>query len=64
MSQLNETNPKSLDELFSADPLQLTDQDLDNMIQIYRERRQVWQQEGHSSKGGKKPKVNLDDLGL
>lgn len=59
---LDEAKPDSLGELFSRDPLGLTDQDLDKIIATLREARLAHAQA--PAPKGKKPvvNVNLDDL--
>lgn len=63
---LEEADPKSLDALFSADPLSLTDQDLDVMVAKLRAERAKWQAEAAKPKGTPKTKVTVTakDLGL
>jgi len=71
---LDQASPESLDELFSRDPLQLSDQDLDRIVAHLRAQRNQWKQEEASgakqskAKGvtssGPKEKVSLDMLDL
>lgn len=72
-SILEEVRENSLDELFSRDPLSLSDADLDKMIALYREKRAVWakgEAAKLAAKGAKKTptaapeKLSLEDLGL
>ncbi len=67
-------NPRSLDELFSRDPLELSSRDLDDIIATLREARKNWLiEEASGAKRAKAPKVvkapappglSLSDLGL
>lgn len=41
-SPLNEASPKSLDELFDRDPLDLADEDVDTIITTMRTNRALW----------------------
>lgn len=52
---------QTLSELFSKDPLKLTDQDLEQGIAYYRERYQSFVITG---KAKEKKEVDLKDLGL
>lgn len=66
-SILAEVRANSLDELFSRDPLSLSDADLDKMIAIYREKREVWARSEAAKAPSKReaPKdLSLDDLGV
>lgn len=61
-SPLNEALPESLEELFSRDPLDLSDQDLDVMIAAYRAKRGVWlkaEVEAKAKPKGRGPKVQV-----
>lgn len=72
-SPLAEVDPASLNELFSRDPLKLSDQDIDKMVEIYRAQRLRWKQE-EATGGPKKAakiannaetkKLSLDDLDI
>jgi hypothetical protein len=72
-------NPRSLDELFNRDPLDLADQDIDVIVAEYRRQRAVWlsdQEMKFNSDGTpkatrtkagpkpEKPKFTLESLGL
>lgn len=63
-------NPLSLDELFSRDPLKLTNEDIDLIVQAWSAARERWTTEEKVAKAsGRKPKlgvgqVNLGDLEL
>jgi hypothetical protein len=65
-------NPRSLDELFNRDPLDLGDQDIDVIVAEYRRQRAQWlEAEGQPkptrAKAGpkpEKPKFTLESLGL
>ena len=74
---LTEAEPRSLDELYSADPLSLTDDDIDKMVADLREKRKLWAKEESASKTegrARRPsaykdapetgKISLGDLGL
>lgn len=68
-SPLEEASPDSLQELFSRDPLQLTDPDVEKIVQILRDRRALWNVEETRTQSGKKkveaqPGLSLEDLGL
>ncbi len=70
---LAKISPASLDELFSRDPLQLSDQDIDTIVGKLREQRLDWvakEAQGKApraktAKAGPDVKsMTLDDLGL
>lgn len=74
---LAEPDPKSLDELFNADPLELTDEDLDTLVAEYRANRELWAKEEAAAKTqgrARRPKeykqkipkgqLSLSDIGL
>ena len=74
---LSEAEPRSLDELYSADPLSLTDDDIDKMVADLREKRVLWAKEESESQAQgrarkpsvykdapKKGSISLDDLDL
>lgn len=64
---LTEADPLSLDALFSADPLTLTDADIDRMVARLRSERAKWASQEAKPKGGAKREkvtVTLKDLGL
>ena len=42
LSPLAQANPNALAELFSRDPLSLTDQDIDSMVALLRQQRTHW----------------------
>lgn len=76
-SPLTAADPKSIDDLFSEDPLNLTDEDLDKMVAYYRENRDKWaKEESAAAAEGRrrrpkeykpapnKGKLSLGDLGL
>ncbi len=67
---LAEAEPSSLDELFSRDPLGLSDQDISSIVRELRRQREKWLAEPEK-KAAKKPAskpvkldVSLDDLGI
>lgn len=68
---LAKISPASLDELFSRDPLQLSDQDIDTIVGKLREQRLDWaakEAQGKAPKAAKPSQavknMTLDDLGL
>ena len=44
-SPLSEANPKSLDDLYVADPLSLTDDDVDRIVSDLRQKKVLWEKE-------------------
>jgi hypothetical protein len=66
-SVLSEASAKSLEELFSLDPLKLTRSDRDQIVSELRRARVKWE-EAKPAKGAPKVAVDLnmslDDLGL
>ena len=70
-SQLLAADARSLDELFNADPLTLSDDEFRAVIKKLRAARKTWEAEDASSKAqgrrartSKGAKVTLDTLGL
>lgn len=71
-SPLHSASPESLDELFSRDPLELSNQDLDKIVAHLRAQRNQWAADEAAGatkgrKAGKKPsgpkeKITLDQL--
>lgn len=74
---LAKADPKSLDDLYSSDPLDLTDDDVDRITADLREKRALWAREDaeaktqgrkRSTKAWKEPpekgQLSLADLGL
>ena len=74
---LSEAEPRSLDELFSADPLSITNDELDIMVAEQREKRHLWAKEEAASQAegrARRPsaykdapetgKIKLSDLDL
>ena len=66
-----EANPAALDELFSRDPLDLSDRDLETMVSELRRMRETWDSGKPAAKTGPKapkapkpPVPTLADLGL
>ncbi len=49
MSVLKEANPKSLDDLYNADPLSLTNDDIDRLTEDHRSKRHLWEREEKSA---------------
>ena len=62
-SPLSEASPDSLEELFSRDPLDLTDRDLDRIVAELRAKRHLWTQE-QATKPERKSKVARKELDL
>ena len=44
-SPLEEADPRSLDDLYAADPLSLTDDDVDKIVADLRQKRALWASE-------------------
>ena len=76
-SPLNEADPRSLDDLYAADPLSLTDDDVDKIVKDLREKRALWEKEDKEAQAqgrARRPKVykspppkgqlSLDSLGI
>jgi len=68
-SPLIEADAESIDELFDKDPLKLSDQNVDSIVQEMRASRTNWMAEEQASKTKGKSKkidlsVGLDDLQL
>jgi len=76
-SPLAEADARSIDELFAADPLSLTNNDVNKITKELREKRHLWAQEEEESKTQgrrrrpskykevpKDGKITLDLLGL
>ncbi len=74
---LGEADPRSLDDLYAADPLSLTDSDVDKIVADLRQKRDLWQTEDAAAQSqgrARKPKayksappkgqLNLASLGL
>lgn len=56
-SPLSEADPRSLDDLYSDDPLNLTEPDLDSMVDNLRAKNVLWAKEEAESKSqGRKAK--------
>lgn len=56
-SPLVEADSRSLDELYSADPLDLTDSDIDRITKDLREKRDLWsKKEAEAGAQGRKRK--------
>ena len=67
MSDLATTNPNSLSELFSRDPLDLADQDIHAIVVELRRARENWIKGESTGKSGKvaAPKdLKVEDLDL
>lgn len=54
---------ETLSELFARDPFTLTRENIDTIIEAYREKRKTFMTTGKAEKAEKKP-VDLADLGL
>ena len=76
-SPLSKADPKYLDDLYTADPLTLTDDDVDKITADLRQKRSLWateEAEAQSQGRRRKPKaykapppkgqLKLDDLGI
>lgn len=62
MSELSTANPRSLDELFNADPLTLARSDRSAIVSELRHLRVLWAKGMKEKKADKKPKsINLDE---
>lgn len=66
-----EVSPRSIDDLFAADPNDLTEADFRQIISEFRAKRDIWEKAEHEKQtGGKKPKavagptVKLDETDL
>lgn len=56
-SPLTEPDPRSLDDLYSADPLSLTDSDVDRIVDDLREKRALWiKEEAEAGAQGRRAK--------
>lgn len=67
MITLSEANPQSLDELFSRDPLKLSDADITIIVVELRRQREKWEATGKRSTDPAAKKVvpkSLSDIGL
>jgi len=49
-SPLSEANPRSIEDLFEADPLDITQVELTSMVEHYRENRAAWSAEDREAK--------------
>lgn len=70
-SPLNEPKPKSIDELFSMDPLDMTNADIDAIVLHLRKERGAWENKEAVAAAKKQIKgevakiaVNLTDLDI
>lgn len=66
-SPLLEADPQSLEELFSKDPLQLTEVDIETIVTTLAAGRQQWMQEENKTKSKArtaKPKSDAPKLAL
>ena len=66
-SPVKDIEPNSLNELFSRDPLELADQDIDRIVEVLRERRNNWLLTEESPKPKRAPakkltQAEVDDL--
>jgi hypothetical protein len=67
MTALSEASPQSLDELFSRDPLKLSDADITVIVVELRRQREKWELTGKRSTEAETKKVvpkSLSDIGL
>lgn len=60
---LANVNPSSLEELFSKDPLELQDQDLDAIVTALRAQRAKFLAQPEKAPSQRKPKLVKVDLG-
>jgi hypothetical protein len=59
-SPLAEAEPRSLDELYAADPLSLTDSDVDKIVTDLCEKRDLWmKEEKEAGAQGRKRKTKV-----
>ncbi len=59
-SPLTEADPRSLDELYAADPLSLTDADVDKIVEDLREKRDLWmKEEAEAGSQGRRRKTKI-----
>jgi hypothetical protein len=61
---ISEANPASLDKLFSDNPLNLSDTDIEQCVLEFRRMRAAWQDGTKPAKKEPKAKISLADLGL
>ena len=75
-SPLTEATSTSIDELFSRDPLDLSDRDIAQIVDTFKKKRLLWEQEettaqreGRRTRTPKQPKeaaknISLDNLNI
>lgn len=68
-SPLAEVQPQTLGELFSRDPLSLSDQDIDKIVEELRRQRAKWQEaeatgRKSAAKAAAPSHISLADIGL
>jgi len=76
-SPLTEADPRSLDDLYAADPLGLTNDDVDKIVSDLRQKRALWENEDKEAQAqgrARRPKtykepppkgqLSLDSLGI
>ena len=74
---LSEADPRSLDDLYAADPLTLTDNDVDKIVADFRKKRALWESEDAAAQSqgrARRPKeykaappkgqLSLENLGI
>jgi len=64
VSPVKDISPNSLDELFSRDPLELADADIDKIVAVLRERRNNWliAEEAPKTKRAPAKKLTQDEV--
>jgi protein tyrosine phosphatase len=65
-SPLAEANPESLQEIFDKDPLSLTDDNIEQVVQELRAQRDKWElaEKKTKAKAQVVSNISLEDLGL
>lgn len=64
-SPIQQVSPTSLEALFNKNPLELTDQEIDQITAAERAARLNWKpEEKKKSKVDASPNISLDELGL
>lgn len=59
---LLEADPTSISELFSTDPLKLTNKDIDQIVERLRADRVLWEKAENEKPKGQGKKKTVDDL--
>ena len=58
------TDPRDISELFALDPLTLTSEDIDELIEVYRKKRHLFDSGNMSAGKAKTPSKVLAGTGL